>query len=114
MAFSGQDCIKLAAWPKQVGIGHGSGVVALWLLAAASLGEPLAELGASQPEKGATSASMHSGSAQLLEIPPLGLPPAKPPRPLAQASIDLGRRLFFDRRLSFNQTLSCGMCHIPE
>ncbi|MYF51462.1 MAG: c-type cytochrome, partial [Gammaproteobacteria bacterium] len=114
MAFSGQDCIKLAAWPKQVGIGRGSGVVALWLLAAASLGEPLAELDASQPEKGATSASMHSGLAQLLENPPLGLPLSEPPRPLAQASIDLGRRLFFDRRLSFNQTLSCGMCHIPE
>ena len=49
-----------------------------------------------------------------MERPPLGLPPVEPPRPLAQASIDLGRRLFFDRRLSFNQTLSCGMCHIPE
>ncbi len=49
-----------------------------------------------------------------MEKPPLGLPPAKPLRPLKQASIDLGRRLFFDRRLSFNQTLSCGMCHIPE
>ena len=89
-------------------------MVALWLLAAASLGEPLAELGASQPEEGTISASMHSGSAQLLENPPLGLPTAKPLRPLTLVSIDLGRRLFFDRRLSFNQTLSCGMCHIPE
>ncbi len=35
---------------------------------------------------------------------------AAPPR----AVIDLGRRLFFDRRLSFNGTLSCGMCHVPE
>ena len=57
---------------------------------------------------------MRSGLAQLMENPPLGLPQAKPPRPVTQASIDLGRRLFFDRRLSFNQTLSCGMCHIPE
>ncbi len=28
--------------------------------------------------------------------------------------ITLGKRLFFDRRLSVNGTLSCGMCHIPE
>ena len=30
------------------------------------------------------------------------------------AEIDLGRQLFFDRRLSANDTLSCAMCHIPE
>jgi cytochrome c peroxidase len=28
--------------------------------------------------------------------------------------VDLGRALFFDRRLSANGTLSCGMCHVPE
>jgi cytochrome c peroxidase len=50
------------------------------------------------------------------ESPPLGLPPV----PLAGASpptrekVALGRKLFFDRRLSFNNTMSCGMCHIPE
>lgn len=30
------------------------------------------------------------------------------------AGIELGRRLFFDRRLSFNDTLSCANCHVPE
>ena len=50
---------------------------------------------------------------QLAVNPPLGLPPfpAEVPDP---AVIDLGRRLFFDRRLSANGTLSCAMCHIPE
>ncbi len=50
---------------------------------------------------------------QLAANPPLGLPPfpAEVPDP---AVIDLGRRLFFDRRLSANGTLSCAMCHIPE
>jgi cytochrome c peroxidase len=33
---------------------------------------------------------------------------------LTAARIDLGRKLFFDRRLSANETLSCAMCHIPE
>ncbi len=50
-----------------------------------------------------------AGAAQ----PPLGLP-ALAEAPAAPALVDLGRRLFFDRRLSFNGTLSCGMCHVPE
>jgi cytochrome c peroxidase len=32
---------------------------------------------------------------------------------LTAARLDLGRKLFFDRRLSDNETLSCAMCHIP-
>ena len=44
--------------------------------------------------------------------PPLGLPKAS--RQLNPDEIDLGRQLFFDRRLSKNETLSCAMCHIPE
>ena len=52
---------------------------------------------------------------QLFELsvnPPLGLPPAT--SQLDSSEIDLGRQLFFDRRLSINETLSCAMCHIPE
>ena len=49
---------------------------------------------------------------ELSEDPPLGLPAVA--RPLDPAEIDLGRQLFFDRRLSRNETLSCAMCHIPE
>ena len=30
------------------------------------------------------------------------------------AQAELGRKLFFDRRLSSNGTLSCAMCHVPE
>ncbi len=52
----------------------------------------------------------------LLNNPPLGLP--KVPQPgsnlITEEKLQLGRRLFFDRRLSFNDTLSCGTCHIPE
>ena len=46
----------------------------------------------------------------------LGLPPPEVPghNPLTQEKILLGRQLFFDRRLSHNNTLSCAMCHIPE
>ena len=48
--------------------------------------------------------------------PPLGLPPVPVPadNPLTREKIALGRKLFFDRRLSINDTLSCATCHIPE
>ncbi|WP_235898681.1 cytochrome-c peroxidase [Parahaliea maris] len=48
--------------------------------------------------------------------PPKGLPalPIPERNPATPARIDLGRKLFFDRRLSFNRTLSCAMCHVPE
>lgn len=49
---------------------------------------------------------------ELSVNPPLGLPAMQ--NPLDPAEIDLGRQLFFDRRLSKNETLSCAMCHIPE
>jgi cytochrome c peroxidase len=33
---------------------------------------------------------------------------------LTAAKINLGRKLFYDRRLSFNNTFSCAICHVPE
>jgi cytochrome c peroxidase len=48
--------------------------------------------------------------------PTLGLPSAPEFRddPTAGPRAELGRRLFMDRRLSRNGTMSCGMCHVPE
>jgi cytochrome c peroxidase len=45
--------------------------------------------------------------------PMLGLPSLLEARPSIE-TISLGRKLFFDRRLSFNGVLSCAMCHVPE
>jgi cytochrome c peroxidase len=46
---------------------------------------------------------------------PLGLPPVPIPadNPPTSASIALGRRLFYDTRLSKDDTLSCASCHQP-
>lgn len=33
---------------------------------------------------------------------------------LSTQKIELGRQLFFDRRLSLNNTISCAMCHVPD
>lgn len=57
--------------------------------------------------------------ADLLSIarhPPLGLPPVPVPadNPLTREKIELGRKLFYDRRLSLNDTFSCAMCHVPD
>ena len=54
------------------------------------------------------------GLAALSLDPPLGLPDLPADRRPEPAAIDLGRKLFFDRRLSANATLSCAMCHVPE
>lgn len=58
-------------------------------------------------------------AADLLKIavtPQLGLPPMPVPADnlFDSKRIQLGRKLFFDRRLSLNKTMSCAMCHIPE
>ena len=44
---------------------------------------------------------------------PIGLPPL-PTAPADGAIVALGKKLFFDRRLSFNDTMACGMCHIER
>jgi cytochrome c peroxidase len=48
---------------------------------------------------------------------PLGLDlymPVPEGNPLTAEKIELGRRLFFDRRLSRDETISCASCHDPE
>lgn len=46
----------------------------------------------------------------------LGLPAMTHPKDNSPSAkkIALGRKLFMDRRLSHNNTISCGMCHVPE
>jgi cytochrome c peroxidase len=53
---------------------------------------------------------------QWVTTPPLGLPklPIPESNPINPEKIALGRKLFYDRRLSLNNTFSCAMCHVPE
>ncbi len=56
-----------------------------------------------------------SSAPAAAEPPMLGLP--APPQPAALTTpeaVALGRKLFLDRRLSGNGTMSCAMCHVPE
>ena len=50
-------------------------------------------------------------TAAAFGLPPL---PASPDGTSGRDRVELGRKLFFDRRLSFNGTMSCAMCHVPE
>jgi cytochrome c peroxidase len=102
----------------------GVACVASWISASAD-GPGLAVVGAGDDRRGYERDDYRSQSARIVSTgrpldlvaliarPPLGLPPVPGAKP-SKAMIDLGRRLFFDRRLSFNGTLSCGMCHVPE
>ncbi|MBM3457429.1 MAG: hypothetical protein FJX77_02680, partial [Armatimonadetes bacterium] len=48
--------------------------------------------------------------------PPLGLPPVPWPaeNPYTPEKAELGRLLFFDKRLSSDGTVACASCHLPE
>lgn len=63
--------------------------------------------------------NQHKKSFDLLHHfnqPPLGLPKVLvgENNPINRDKINLGKKLFFDRRLSLNNTISCAICHIPE
>jgi len=65
---------------------------------------------------GPAAADVDATALARVRAPPLGLPPVPVPagEPLTREKIALGRKLFFDRRLSPNGTISCAMCHVPE
>jgi len=51
---------------------------------------------------------------QAEQLQPLLEPPAVADTPQAISKIELGRKLFFDRRLSGDGTMSCVTCHDPQ
>jgi cytochrome c peroxidase len=57
-----------------------------------------------------------ASAADLPPKTPLGLPPIAWPKdnPYSQAKADLGRLLYFDPRLSGDETVSCATCHAPK
>lgn len=71
---------------------------------------PLASLATSQATNQAS-----ADEAYELQIP-AGLPPMAIPKdnPLTAAKVELGKQLYFDPRLSRDNTVSCATCHDPE
>jgi cytochrome c peroxidase len=55
------------------------------------------------------------GSGMPVELPcDFPIPREEEDNRLSVEKIELGRLLFYDRNMSFNQTQSCGDCHLPE
>ena len=81
----------------------------------AAIAAVLLGLAAVMPARGGPTAVDAAALARIAQ-PPLGLPPVPLPadNPPSAVKIALGRKLFFDRRLSHNGTMSCAMCHVPE
>ncbi len=61
-------------------------------------------------------AALILGFAQQDVKPPLGLPPLSWPadNPYSPAKAELGRLLYFDKRLSADESVSCASCHDPK
>jgi cytochrome c peroxidase len=81
--------------------------------------ETLALEATAGPPDAAKPGTRPASSTALMELarrPPLGLPtlPIPADNALTPAKVTLGRKLFFDRRLSRNDTFSCAMCHVPS
>jgi cytochrome c peroxidase len=56
------------------------------------------------------------GVASLSAAPPAGLPDVPYPKenPPSEARVELGKLLYFDKRLSSDNTISCASCHDPN
>ena len=83
------------------------------LLVAAGLAVPLS--GAAAPKQAAKTSAVGGEPFVLPEL--LGLEDANTfvpkENPLTVKKVELGRLLFFDKRLSKNNTIACASCHIP-
>src|SRR5208283_784207 len=55
-----------------------------------------------------------SASSFAVQLEPMASVPIPTDNPQTSEKIGLGKKLFFDRRLSGDGTMSCAACHIPE
>ncbi len=84
----------------------------LLVLFAFSVGFVYLSMSLSTPPSGFSA----SKGTPLAVEPPLGLPPVPIPadNPMTVEKVELGKMLYFDKRLSKDKTISCATCHMPE
>jgi cytochrome c peroxidase len=67
-----------------------------------------------QPDAG-LDAAVDAGPSYAWDLPPNFPEPLAPStNPMSAVKVELGRRLFYDKRLSGNETFSCASCHRQE
>lgn len=97
--------------------GLSAGVLALVPLSAAGqslyedVPEPIDPAGCAAPAEGWAERALARSTTRQPGLPEMAFPDHNPP---SAGKVALGRKLFFDRRLSINRTMSCAMCHVPE
>ena len=86
------------------------------LMAAALLTVPSLSANEKTALNGEAPTQHEQAALARIASPPLGLPdvPVPDDNPPTAAKIRLGRKLFFDERLSHSGELSCGSCHLPQ
>ncbi len=84
------------------------------IVAAAFAGALLHLVGLQAPSTGRADA--HDTGTWHWDLGERGLPEPRVPadNPMSAEKVDLGRHLFYDKRLSGNGTTSCGSCHMPS
>jgi cytochrome c peroxidase len=89
--------------------------MSLLILALAFVAVEAGSLQAQQRQLAVTTASATAAAAPLIKVP-LGLPevPVPEDNPITAEKIALGKKLYFDTRLSKDGTISCAACHNPE
>lgn len=84
-----------------------------------ALPAPASDLGESPPERTGTDeppdADLPDAGGYAWNLPP-DMPPPRVPadNPMSAEKVELGRRLFYDTRLSHNERQSCATCHVRE
>jgi len=66
------------------------------------------------PLTGATAQTAPQDNPAYGQLAPLGDPPNPPDNPTTPEKVALGKKLFFDNRLSGNGSISCASCHLPS
>src|SRR5262245_61852526 len=67
-----------------------------------------------QPAPPAETPKPSPAPAPVADAGPLGAMPAPADNPMTPEKIELGKKLFFDKRLSKTGKMSCETCHVPE
>ncbi len=97
---------------KRKWVGYGLVLLAIFTLNACRRPDPPE---VPQPVPGGGSAQFPPPTPYDLQIPS-NMPPMliPPDNPLTVEGVQLGRYLFYEERLSGNNTMSCGTCHSPQ
>lgn len=105
------DCFMLNYFPLKTSL-----ILASFLLASCSGGGSDAGSDATvEPTQFISAVFGECGSGKPVEVPcGFPIPREEDNNPLSVEKIELGRFLFYDRNMSFNQTQSCADCHLQD